>query len=59
MELADQKNKLLRSMAGTGVEQLNMLQSKWDKFDLLMESQQMMMKEQVSTLSLTICSPMY
>ena len=47
IQLADQKNRLLRSMAGAGVEQLNTLQSKWDKFDLLMESQQMMMKEQV------------
>ena len=46
-EKADSKNKLLRSVAGGGVEQLSTLQGRWDKFELMMESHQLMVKEQV------------
>ena len=46
-DTADTKNKLLRSVAGGGVEQLSTLQGRWDKFELMMESHQLMIKEQV------------
>ena len=46
-EVAESKNKLLRSVAGGGVEQLTNLQAKWDKYELMMESHQLMVKEQV------------
>ena len=46
-EKADSKNKLLRSVAGGGVEQLSTLQGRWDKFELMMQSHQLMVKEQV------------
>lgn len=51
-EKADAKNKLLRSVAGGGVESLNQLQARWDKFELMMESHQLMVKEQVILLTL-------
>ena len=49
-EKAEAKNKLLRSVAGGGVESLSQLQARWDKFELMMESHQLMVKEQVSGL---------
>lgn len=47
-EKAEAKNKLLRSVAGGGVDSLSQLQGRWDKFELMMESHQLMVKEQVS-----------
>lgn len=44
---AERKNKLLRSVAGGGVEQLGELRRQWDKFELMMESHQLMIKDQV------------
>lgn len=41
------KNKLLRSVAGTGVETLSNTSQQWDKFELMLESHQLMIKEQV------------
>ena len=52
-EKAEAKNKLLRSVAGGGVESLGQLQARWDKFELMMESHQLMVKEQVSPPSLS------
>ncbi|KAL3878520.1 hypothetical protein ACJMK2_030860 [Sinanodonta woodiana] len=49
-EKADAKNKLLRSVAGGGVDTLNQLQGRWDKFELMMESHQLMVKEQVEVM---------
>ena len=46
-ESAESKNKLLRSVAGGGVEQLATLQARWDKFELMLQSHQLMIKEQV------------
>ena len=46
-EKTEAKNKLLRSVAGGGVETINQLQGRWDKFELMMESHQLMVKEQV------------
>ncbi|XP_066286377.1 cytoplasmic dynein 2 heavy chain 1-like isoform X1 [Branchiostoma lanceolatum] len=47
---AEQKNKLLRSVSGGGVDQLGTLQARWDKFELMMESHQLMVKEQVEVM---------
>ncbi len=44
---AEQKNKLLRSVAGGGVEELSSLKTRWDKFEIMMESHQLMIKDQV------------
>ena len=44
---AERKNKLLRSVAGGGVEQMGDLRSRWDKFELMMESHQLMIQDQV------------
>ena len=46
-EKAEAKNKLLRTVAGGGVDSLNHLLARWDKFELMMESHQLMVKEQV------------
>ncbi|KAJ8297986.1 LOW QUALITY PROTEIN: hypothetical protein KUTeg_024517 [Tegillarca granosa] len=55
-EKADAKNKLLRSVAGGGVESLNQLQARWDKFELMMESHQLMVKEQVEVMKTNVDS---
>jgi len=47
---AESKNKLLRSVAGGGVEQIGQLQARWDKFELMMQSHELMVKEQVGIL---------
>ena len=47
-ESAEAKNKLMRTVAGGGVEQMSNLQVRWDKFEMMMESHEMMMKDQVS-----------
>lgn len=44
---AEQKNKLLRSVAGGGMDELAQLRTRWDKFEIMMESHQMMIKDQV------------
>jgi len=41
----------MRSVAGGGVEQMSNLQARWDKFELMMESHQLMVKEQVRSLT--------
>ena len=46
-EGAGKKNKLLRSVAGGGVDELATLKSRWDKFEIMMESHQLMIKDQV------------
>ena len=44
---AEKKNKLLRSVAGGGMESLGELKTRWDKFEIMMESHQLMIKDQV------------
>jgi dynein heavy chain 2 len=47
---AERKNKLLRSVAIGGVEQVGELRTHWDKFEIMhgtMESHQLMIKDQV------------
>lgn len=51
---SEAKNKLLRHVAGEGVTQISDLKSKWDKFELMMQSFQLMVKEQVS-INLKLC----
>ena len=46
-EKAESKNRLLRSVAGGGLEQLSQLQARWEKFEIMMESHELMVKEQV------------
>ena len=43
----ESKNRLLRSVAGEGIDQIGQLQARWDKFELMMESHELMIKEQV------------
>ncbi len=47
LQKAETKNRLLRSVAGTGVEVLSQTQQQWDKFELMLDSHQLMIKEQV------------
>ena len=44
---AEKKNKLLRSVAGSGMEELTNLKSRWDRFEVMMESHQLMVQDQV------------
>lgn len=48
-ELVTTKNKLLRNVAGTGVDTQS-LQQRWDKFELILESHSLMMKEQMDVM---------
>uniref|UniRef100_H3AMW9 Uncharacterized protein n=1 Tax=Latimeria chalumnae TaxID=7897 RepID=H3AMW9_LATCH len=51
---AEDKNRLLRSVAGGGVESVGNLRAKWDKFELMMESHQLMVKEQVEVMKANV-----
>ena len=50
LENAEQKNKLLRSVAGGGHEQLFQLQVKMDKFQSMVESHQQVLADQTEVL---------
>ena len=52
---AERKNKLLHSVAGGGVE-LGRFKTRWDKFEIMMESHQLMIKDQVSIAYVLIVS---
>ncbi|XP_073518216.1 cytoplasmic dynein 2 heavy chain 1 isoform X2 [Phyllobates terribilis] len=47
---AEDKNRLLRSVAGGGLDTIGNLRAKWDKFELMMESHQLMVKEQIELM---------
>ncbi|KAJ7995299.1 hypothetical protein DPEC_G00243100 [Dallia pectoralis] len=49
-QAAEEKNRLLRAVAGGGLDSLSSLRSKWDKLELMMESHQLMIKEQVEVM---------
>uniref|UniRef100_A0A672FSM8 Cytoplasmic dynein 2 heavy chain 1 n=1 Tax=Salarias fasciatus TaxID=181472 RepID=A0A672FSM8_SALFA len=49
-QCAEEKNRLLRAVAGAGVDSLSSLRAKWDKLELVMESHQLMIKEQVEVM---------
>ncbi|XP_029458286.1 cytoplasmic dynein 2 heavy chain 1 [Rhinatrema bivittatum] len=53
---AEDKNRLLRSVAGGGLETISNLKAKWDKFELMMESHQLMVKEQVEIMKANVIS---
>ncbi|CAI8019648.1 Cytoplasmic dynein 2 heavy chain 1, partial [Geodia barretti] len=48
--VAEQKNKLLRSVAGGGMDELPELRTQWDKFEIMMESHQMMIRDQMQVM---------
>uniref|UniRef100_A0A8C4HFM9 Cytoplasmic dynein 2 heavy chain 1 n=1 Tax=Dicentrarchus labrax TaxID=13489 RepID=A0A8C4HFM9_DICLA len=49
-QCAEEKNRLLRAVAGAGLDSLSSLRAKWDKLELVMESHQLMVKEQVEVM---------
>ncbi|KAL3981549.1 Dynein heavy chain N-terminal region 1 family protein [Acanthocheilonema viteae] len=50
LDLIEEKNVLLRSIGGSGAEQLPTVLALWEKFELMLDSHQSMIKEQVDTL---------
>ncbi|KAM9317805.1 cytoplasmic dynein 2 heavy chain 1 [Pholidichthys leucotaenia] len=46
----EEKNRLLRAVAGGGMDSLSSLRAKWDKLELVMESHQLMIKEQLDVM---------
>ncbi|XP_008299945.1 cytoplasmic dynein 2 heavy chain 1 [Stegastes partitus] len=49
-QCAEDKNRLLRAVAGAGMDSLSSLRAKWDKLELVMESHQLMIKEQMEVM---------
>ncbi|XP_056138994.1 cytoplasmic dynein 2 heavy chain 1 [Lampris incognitus] len=49
-QCAEEKNRLLRAVAGGGLDSLSSLKAKWEKLELIMESHQLMIKEQVEVM---------
>ncbi|KAA8593993.1 hypothetical protein FQN60_004827, partial [Etheostoma spectabile] len=49
-QCAEEKNRLLRTVAGGGLDSLSSLRAKWDKLELVMESHQLMIKDQVEVM---------
>ncbi|XP_037123246.1 cytoplasmic dynein 2 heavy chain 1 isoform X1 [Syngnathus acus] len=47
---AEEKNRLLRAVSGAGLDSLSSLRAKWDKLELVMESHQLMIKDQVEVM---------
>ena len=56
LDSAEQKNKLLRSVAGGGSEQLFHLQVKMDKFQNMVESHQQVLHDQTEVLKKNLMS---
>ncbi|CAD6190911.1 unnamed protein product [Caenorhabditis auriculariae] len=48
----EEQHTLLRSVAGSGVEQMAQLEQMWERFDLMLDSHQLMIKDQALFLSL-------
>ncbi|KIH68598.1 dynein heavy chain, region 2 [Ancylostoma duodenale] len=46
----NEQHTLLRSVAGSGVDQMTSLTQEWEKFELMLDSHQQMIKEQVEVL---------
>uniref|UniRef100_A0A7N9ATV1 Cytoplasmic dynein 2 heavy chain 1 n=1 Tax=Mastacembelus armatus TaxID=205130 RepID=A0A7N9ATV1_9TELE len=49
-QCAEEKTRLLRAVAGAGLDSLSALRAKWDKLELVMESHQLMIKEQMEIM---------
>lgn len=47
IKCAEAKDRLLRSVAGAGVAAVNATKTKWEKFQMMMESFRLMMDEQL------------
>ncbi|NXA12552.1 DYHC2 protein, partial [Sapayoa aenigma] len=53
---AEDKNKLLRTVAGAGLNTISNLRATWDKFELMMESHQLMIAEQIEIMKGNVIS---
>ncbi|KAI6079846.1 Cytoplasmic dynein 2 heavy chain 1 [Aix galericulata] len=53
---AEDKNKLLRTVAGAGLDTISNLRATWDKFELMMESHQLMITEQIEIMKGNVMS---
>ncbi|KFP28061.1 Cytoplasmic dynein 2 heavy chain 1, partial [Colius striatus] len=53
---AEDKNKLLRTVAGAGLDTISNLRATWDKFELMMESHQLMITEQIEIMKGNVIS---
>ncbi|XP_009693327.1 PREDICTED: cytoplasmic dynein 2 heavy chain 1-like, partial [Cariama cristata] len=53
---AEDKNKLLRTVAGAGLDTISNLRATWDKFELMMESHQLMIAEQIEMMKGNVIS---
>ncbi|XP_068004360.1 cytoplasmic dynein 2 heavy chain 1 [Melanerpes formicivorus] len=53
---AEDKNKLLRTVAGAGLDTISNLRATWDKFELMMESHQLMIAEQIEVMKGNVIS---
>ncbi|XP_035398354.1 cytoplasmic dynein 2 heavy chain 1 [Cygnus atratus] len=53
---AEDKNKLLRTVAGAGLDTISNLRATWDKFELMMESHQLMITEQIEIIKGNVMS---
>ncbi|XP_061575223.1 dynein cytoplasmic 2 heavy chain 1 isoform X3 [Cololabis saira] len=49
-QCAEEKNQLLRAVGGSGMDSLSTLRARWDKLELVMESHQLMIKEQMEVM---------
>uniref|UniRef100_A0A915PL62 Cytoplasmic dynein 2 heavy chain 1 n=1 Tax=Setaria digitata TaxID=48799 RepID=A0A915PL62_9BILA len=54
LDVIEEKNVLLRSVGGSGVEQLPIVLKLWEKFQLVLDSHQLMIKDQVEALKLDV-----
>ncbi|VDM42915.1 unnamed protein product [Toxocara canis] len=50
LSLVEEKNTLLRSVGGSGADQLPATMQQWEKFESMLNSHQLMIKEQVDVL---------
>ncbi|KHJ97218.1 hypothetical protein OESDEN_02812 [Oesophagostomum dentatum] len=50
----NEQHTLLRSVAGSGVDQMSSLTQEWEKFETMLDSHQQMIKEQVEVLKLNV-----
>uniref|UniRef100_A0A452I6Q6 Uncharacterized protein n=1 Tax=Gopherus agassizii TaxID=38772 RepID=A0A452I6Q6_9SAUR len=56
LQEAENKNKLFRTVAGGGLDTISNLRAMWDKFELMMESHQLMIKEQIEVMKGNVMS---
>lgn len=49
-KVMEEQLTLLRSVAGTGMEQIDNLEQTWDRFELMLDGHQSMIKDQVEVL---------